>query len=246
MILVDSRIGSCELLPYIKKRGVECEESLLDFGDVYFEGNGKDGRNSIGIERKTIQDMLNCIQDNRYLDQRRGMLATYNQCYLLLEGRWQPNYRDGTLMEGRPRRGNEPFWQPVKFCSKPVMYSTLRRYLYSISASGVVVMYTSEMQHTAYDITEMYHYWNKPWSSHTSLLGVHSVAIPDMRDKPSLCRRWASSIQDVGVKLSLEAERLFKGSPVKLANSAETDWVRIKGIGVKSAQNIMDEIWDRK
>src|SRR6266853_2289676 len=107
MILVDSRIGSCELIPHIRRacnNYIPVEETNLEFGDVCFEGNGSEGRIAIGIERKTLQDILNCIQDARYIDQRRGMLNLYQKSFLLIEGRWQPNYKDGTLMEGKPRR----------------------------------------------------------------------------------------------------------------------------------------------
>ena len=49
MILVDSRIGSVELLPYIQRIGVPVDKTQLEYGDVCFEGNVKEGRALIGV-----------------------------------------------------------------------------------------------------------------------------------------------------------------------------------------------------
>src|ERR1700722_12533217 len=231
MILVDSRVGSIELLPLIKKIGVPCTKTVLEFGDAYFTGNGPKGEINIGVERKTLGDMLNCIDSNRYAShQRLGMAEMFDRSFLIIEGQWSPSI-DGTLMEGRPKRGGN-FWEPLKYRSNRVAYSKLRRYLFSVSLSGVVVLYSSSPFQTAYDICEIFHYFAKPFASHTSLLGIHRIEIPSLIEKPSLCRRWADSITDVGIKFGMEAERIFGRSPIRLANSTEEDWLRIPRLGV--------------
>jgi ERCC4-type nuclease len=241
MILVDSRIGSSEVAPYIKKVGVAIEEVMLDFGDFCFEGNGPDGRITIGVERKRLHDMLNCIDDSRYASyQRPGMREVYDKSFLIVEGMWKP-HEDGTLME--EFRGG--VWGQCKYRSSRVMYAKLRRYLFSISLSGVVVLYTRDIVQTAYDLCELFHYFSKGWDKHTSLLEIQKLAIPDMNVRPSLCRKWASDLNDIGVKFSMEAERLFRRSAIKLATSSELDWLKIKGIGVPTARKIIREINER-
>lgn len=243
MILVDSRIGSHELLPYIRKCGVPAIETMLDFGDFAFEGNGPDGKIMVGVERKTLHDMLSCIDDNRYAaHQRPGMMQAYDKSFLIVEGNWKPHDRDGTLMEGF--RGGS-VWGQCKFRSGRIMYSKLRRYLFSISLSGVVVVYSRDLVQTSIDICEMYHWFQKPWTGHTSLIELQKLAIPQLVGKPSLCRKWANDLSDIGTKFSIEAERVFGRSAIKMANGSESDWLKIKGVGVSTARNIIKEIWEK-
>lgn len=240
MIFVDRRVGSKELIPIIRKIGVRVEESDLPFGDACFEGNGPDGTITIGIERKTLHDMLHCIDDARYVGQRLGMQRLYNKSYLMLEGCWKP-HEQGFLMEGF---NTGTSWGFCRYRSRQTMYSKLRRYLFSmgLGANPPQVIYTRDMFQSAYDICECFHYFQKKWADHTSLLEVHTLAIPELSMRPSLTRRWAAQLKDIGVKYSIEAENLFR-KPIKLAQSSESDWLRIPGIGVKTARQIIKEIW---
>jgi len=240
MILIDDRTGSKELLTYIMAIGVPCEISRLEFGDFAFEGNGPRGRIAIGIERKTLHDMLNCIDDSRYAaHQRPGMNSTYDKNFLILEGNWGPGAPPnmaGVLLE----KG-----YPCRYRTGKVMYSKLYRYMLSISLSGVTVLHSRDMRETAVNITEVYHYFQKNWEAHTALISTQILAIPALTQKPSLVRRWAADLANIGVKHSIEAERMFK-TPIKLAQSTESDWMSIPGIGVKTAMGVIREIWGNK
>lgn len=243
MILVDDRIGSKELLPIIQRIGVPCELSRLSYGDAAFEGNGPKGPITVGVERKTLNDMLACIEDARYAaHQRPGMLALYSKSYLCIEGLWAPgdgNGFDGQLMQGFR---NGASWGPLKVRSgRTPLYSKLYRYLMSVALSGVIITPSMHIFHTAYNICEMYQYFQKRWNQHTSLIEVQKLAIPDMTGKPSLVRRWASDLTDIGVVHSQDAERLFR-APLILANAPESAWLDIKGIGVPTARRIVKEI----
>lgn len=252
MILVDYRKGSGvdgkgnELLPpIIRQIGVPCEVTNLAYGDACFEGNGPDGPICIGVERKTLHDMLACIDDSRYTAyQKIGMTKLYNKSYLALEGLWTPgngNGLDGKIIQGYNNGGS---WGPLKLRGmggRPPLYSKLYRYLMSVALSGVIITPSMHVFHTAYNICEMYFYFQKKWNQHTSLLDVQKLAIPDMNEKPSLVRRWASDLTDIGVIYSLEAERMFK-TPRALACADETAWLSIKGIGVPTASRIVREI----
>ncbi len=238
MILVDSRIGSVELVPHIRKIGVPCEPAQLEYGDACFEGNGDKGRITLGLERKTLSDLLNCIDSSRYVaHQRPGMLAMYDKSFLILEGMWRPN-EHGILMEGFNGGGG---WKECRYRTQRVMYSKLRRYLFSIQLSGVIVLYSRDILQTARDITEAYHWFQKRWADHTALLQVQKLAIPTLEGTPSLVREWAARLPGVGVKHSMEAERMFR-TPIKLARADERDWLKLAGIGVPSAQRIVKAI----
>jgi ERCC4-type nuclease len=233
MIYCDDRIGSKELRDIIRRIGAPCELQRLEYGDAAFEGNGPSGVITVGVERKTLSDMLGCIEDSRYAaHQRPGMMSLYSKSFLCIEGLFAPGDGDfaGTLMQGF-RRGSS--WGALRTRgNRAVPYSKLFRYLVSVSLSGVVVIPSNDIFHTAYNICELQQYFSKKWNQHTSLIEVQKLAIPTLEGKPPLVRRWASDLDDVGVVYSEEAARHFKTGH-RLANSSEQDWLGLSGPGGK-------------
>lgn len=246
MILVDVARGSAELKPYVRALGLRCETTSLQYGDICFEGHGPDGMMGIGIERKRLHDMLACIDDARYTGhQRIGMRHLYRVSILLIEGLWRPHDQTGVLMEGFINKDGKLAWAECRYRSSRVAYSKLRRYLFSVGLGGVHVCYTRDIEHTAYDIHEWYHYFQKDWWKHTSLLEMQKLHLPSLLHKPPLVRRWAADLEDVGIVKSEAAQRLFK-KPITLATAEESDWLQIPGVGVKTAQSIVREIWGQR
>lgn len=240
MILVSAE--SKELETLIRARSVPVERAALLFGDVAFEGNGPDGTMLIGIELKRLHDMLNCIDDARYsAHQRVGMAQMYRVSVLNIEGLWRPHDQKDLMMEGFYNKAGDLKWGYCQPSGRCVMYSKLRRYLFSVALSGVPVTYTRDILHTVKDIVELYWYFQKAWDKHTALLQMQRLNLPALNGKPSLTRRWAANLEDVGVKLSDQAARKFK-TPIALATADETEWVKISGIGVSTAQGIWREI----
>lgn len=238
MILIDSRIGSIELLPIIKRLNVKADKADLQFGDAAFEGRGPLGSLAVGIERKTLHDMLNCIDDGRYNMQRIGMKQLYTVSILMLEGHWKPHDPLGILMEGF---SGGISWGWCRYRSQKTMYSKLFRYLISVALSGVIIIPSRDIFHTAFNITELFQYFQKSWEGHTSLREVQKVNIPTLNLKPSLTRKWATDLEGIGVKLGEQAERIFR-KPITLATADEAEWLRVPGVGVKTAQDIWREI----
>lgn len=246
MILIDSRAGNVryrdhckELVAHIQRIGVKAELAQLEFGDACFEGKGPEGSTiQVGIERKQMGDMLNCIDDARYAaHQRPGMLNMYNQSILMVEGIWRPDKESGYMME----LVASMTWRPYRYRSQMVRYSKLFRYLLSVQFGGTTVIITRDIEHTAYNICECYHYFQKRFEDHTSLLEVQRLNIPELRGKPSLVRRMASQLEGVGVKHSMAAEKLFD-TPFDLISADESQWMRVDGIGAKLARAIVKSI----
>lgn len=244
MILVDvneenvvKKKQNLDLLRHIKGLKVQARSMPLPFGDLAFEGKGPNGEVvSVGIERKGLHDMLHCIEDGRFSGhQAIGMRHLYDIRILMLEGHWRA-HEDGFLMEGF---NNGMTWAYCKTRSQRVMYAKLYRYLISVRMAGFIVEYTRDPFHTAYNTVEWFHYWQK--ADHVSMMQMHELAIPTVRSKPTLTRKWANAIDTVGMKLSAEAAKVFK-TPFALANSDEADWLKIKGIGPATAHDIYREI----
>lgn len=258
MIIVDSAVGSWELQSLVVAQGIACEKSHLPYADACFEGHGPEGLVGVGVERKRISDIIACIDDGRFTGhQRLGMAQMYKFLFLIIEGYWRPDTTNGILMEGHPKRDGTLVWSPYRPGGRVVMYRKLRRYLFSMSLGGVIVCYSRDIHQTAYDICELYHWFQKRWLDHKSLLAMHRgyfwqqdgrtdqlMAIPTMSRKPSLVRRWAAELKGVGVSLSEDAERVFK-TPMALATADELDWLRIPKIGIAKAQSIVKEIGGR-
>lgn len=256
MILFDPRDGGIKkrdgelstseiMVSHCRKVGVLAERSLLPSADAAFEGNGPRGSIMVGVERKTIPDLLKCIQDGRYNEQRVKMLTQYQRSILLVEGMWRPHDENFFLMESR--NGSDYYYS--NFRSKKAMYSTVYRYLISVSLSGVIVTYSRNLWETAFNICEWFHYFQKRWEDHTAMLDIHRVNLPSLNYNPNilkfeapLVRKWATDINGVGIKYSMEAERLFK-FPYKLAMADEADWMQIQGIGAATAKRIVRDIW---
>lgn len=197
----------------------------------------------IGVERKRIRDFLNSIDDGRYTGhQRVGMAQQYKVSVLIIEGYWRPDPRSGILLGGIPKDDGSMVWTADAFGGR-TMYQKLRRYLFSCSLGGVIVLYTRDIAHTAYDITELYHYFQKPWREHKALLAMHhdTLVLPTLDRRPSVVRKWAFALDGIGMTHSEDAERVFK-TPKALANGDELDWMRIEGVGADTARKVVRQI----
>lgn len=75
------------------------------------------------------------------------------------------------------------------------------------------------------------------------MLALHqrTLSIPTLNRKASLTRRWAFELEGVGMEYSEGADRIFR-TPRLLANSEERDWMKVPGIGPKTAIHIVKEI----
>jgi ERCC4-type nuclease len=248
MILVDrkekpNKRDKMELVSLIRSNRVPCEKDDLLYGDFAFEGFGPQGKCMVGIERKTLHDVLQCIDTSRMAGhQFVGMRKMYPTVppFLIVEGLWRPHDPDGHLMEGF-ERGREIAWTFCKPGGRGVMYSKLRRYLFSVQMSGVVVLYTRNMRHTAFDMCELYHWFQKPWDKHTAMLSTHQELLPSLAVKPNVTRKWARSLDSIGDAKSELAAKVF-ASPYALAVADESAWMRIPGIGAPTARRIVKSI----
>lgn len=250
MILIDDREetttkkkANLDLMVHFQRMHLDAQMTRLEFADAAFEIKGPDGPLLVGIERKRLHDILNCIKDGRYSGhQKIGMRDNYDISVLIIEGHWKPHDPEGILMEGYSGGISWGFARPR---GQRLMYSVLYRYLISASLSGVIVTYSRDPFHTAFNMNEWQQWGQKKWDDHTSMMDIHKLAIPSLHRKPSLVQRWATDLPGIGTKMSGLVDRHFR-SGLDLANADEAEWLKLPGIGVKSAQQIVREIWRRR
>lgn len=244
MILVDYREENKqsrrkrELADAIRRIGMAVEITDLQYGDVAFEGFDGYSPITIGIELKRLHDILNCIDTGRFSGHQRIGLkhsGLYHECYLSVEGMWRPHDPNGYLMESK----DGCHWFECRPAGRPVMYHKLRRYLFSVGRAGVAVLYARDLFQTAFDMVELYHYYQK--KDHTSMLQKQQLNVPALTRKPPLIRRWAAEVEGVGLQKLDAVQSTFK-TPVGLAMGGELEWLTIPGVGVKTARQIVAEI----
>lgn len=241
MILIDYRKGSKELEPYIQTAH---KIATLEFADFCFTGLGEDGPAMIGIERKTIGDMMSSMNSGRLSGhQLIGLLDQYAYVYLLIEGIWRPNPKSGVLEK---RRGKS--WTPVHHGKRKYTARELWNYVNTLAIMcGVHTVYTTGMAQSGLWLDSTYTYWQRDYSSHKSHLKFHRQDVKPKGKKAVMLRpptpfeRIISGVSGVGFGTATLLEKHFK-TPLELALATEDQLTSIKGIGPKIAKLIIREL----
>jgi len=239
VITLDDRVGSRELLQYFPKGLATLNR--LEYADACFIGNGPNNEPwNIGIERKGLRDLLNSMVTGRLSGhQLIGLLNSYDVVYLVVEGLWRGDPVNGILQY---RQGKH--WTSVSLGSRQFMKRDLDGFVNTLMVMGaVLVRETMSSRETASLITNLYHWWSKPWEDHKSHVSLHKSRYRSsiMPVKPSVLRSVASELPGVGWELSGRVEKHFSNI-LEMALADVSDWVQIKGIGKRTAQKVVEEI----
>lgn len=249
MILLDPRSGSKELLPKFKALRIPAELSTTEmpYGDFTFEGRGPGGKSiMIGVERKTVRDMLNCITTGRFSGhQLKGMLEMYFRAYVILEGIHQPG-GDGVLEENGFPKG----WRPVQTGSIRYMYSRLDNFINSIEESTPIrFKFASNKTMTVMQIANLYRFWNdKEYDEHKAADGIHNVPRVEIFEKWSFPRIFAHELPGIKDAAKMVARHFV--TVHNMVNAKIQDWAEVqvpngkstKRIGIKTAEKIVNRI----
>ena len=248
MIIIDSRIGSKHLLEPIKSR-VHCPVTLatLEGGDVAFEGNGPNGLGyTIGIELKQLEDMLGSMRSGRLAgDQLHKMSADYDMCYLIVQGQYRPDER-GNITVQRRRNGRTE-WTVLDLAANHekasvcFRYSELDKFIVSLEMKkNVVVVRSTTVMETVWQIINRYNWWQKAWEAHDSTDPIKTQA-QMVFSKVSLLRDMASRLPGIGWTRSKEVEKTFR-SIHHMVNAPVEMWLAVEGVGEKTAHNVWNEL----
>lgn len=249
MILVDPRVGSSQFRDPISQR-VNCEvlyaNPQLSGGDFAFEGNGPNDKTlAIGIELKTIEDMLGSMRSDRMALQLAEMNGIYDICYVIIQGQYKPDDK-GNLMT--LRRGG---WQLLDLAyghskaSKCFRYAELDKYINGLEVrKNVIIVRSTCMIETVWQIVNRYNWWQKPWEEHSSTDPI-KTQVDVMFTKPSLIRVIASNLPGIGWVRSKAVEQAFLNTH-NMVNAPHEAWEAIEGIGEKTAHNVWKALRERK
>ncbi len=240
MILVDRRKGSAELDRHFRGR-VLTDVVELPYGDFAFNSHPDDCF-MVGIERKTIGDLIDSFRSGRLADhQLSGMAEMYKYSFIVVEGIIRRS-ENGLLerLVGREWTAMRCMWDEVQ--NRLLSFKLFR---------GVQVEFTSSERGTVDTVIRLYKYFTgKRLDQHHSHEGLQDHSVSNVFSlnpnyKPTLCRQMAALLPGVGNELSKHVAREF-GSTYEMINAPEDSWYEIEGIGKKKAKNIYDAIRSKK
>ena len=242
MIVLDDRIGSKELQPYITK---PCILDRLEYGDACFTGEGPDGDLwLIGIERKTITDLVSSISTGRLSGhQLRGLLEQYSHIYLLVEGIWRSDPKSKILQQLKGKK-----WMDVSLGTRRFTAREIHSYLNTMAViCGLTIWKTEGKRQSGQWLGDIYSWWQKPWAKHKSHKQFHVPPVPMTVRKgldfsePSTLWKMVKEIDGVGWKKGEEIAKHY-GSMMDLTHTTEEELQEVPGIGKKLAKTILDEL----
>ena len=246
LIWVDSRVGSKELLPALRRAGVRAELAKLDSGDFVFEGRGPEGPVSVAIERKTIPDLVDSLQSGRLQgnDERaqlHRLRAAYDFVWLLVEGLWETD-KHGQLVR-RSLHGTKP----LKGCH--MTGDGLTKALVSLEVKGGlrVRQTASQAQSVAFLVALLRWWTEKAWDGHSTLLTPYAG---HTAGHLSIFREMVMKLPTVGVSASKAIELKFNSSLARLLQSTVSDWASLelvtaqgpRRLGEAKAQKIIEAL----
>lgn len=235
-ILIDDRAGSAELEPFIP--GTK-EITRLNSGDFAIFGNGPTGLAMVGVERKTLGDLIQSMESGRLSGHQLGKLQEdYEYVYLLVEGLWRPRAKDGLLEHWKGR------WKPYHTGRRRYMARDIGNYLNTLAVCcGVMIWRTDTPQHTGKWLADLRGWWNKPWDKHRSHINQFVVPPPSRAylTKPTLLHRVIKELEGVGWDKGKAIAEHF-GSMSNLLFASEESLREVPGIGKTLARRIYRQI----
>lgn len=284
MILVDDREGSQDLAHYEPVRSMlapcpllphgvavppakpchECRDtgrqlSRLNSGDVLILGNGPTSTTTIGIELKSIPDLLSSFDNGRLqATQIPAMIDDYDHCWLLYYGLHRPNAQGQLEVLHTNSRTGGRYWGVHAVGRKAVPYGFLRCATIELQVLGFHVDHVASIEEAAQWIGCMYRWWQKPWSDHklfrTFDNSTARIRLPgttdDSPERKRLIQRaeMVARLPGIGHEKALALAEKF-GSVREMINAGPERWAEVtvtskKGRAVRIGKVVAKAIED--
>lgn len=236
---IDDRAGSIDLM---------CHEPLLstaeicrlDSGDAMILGNGPEGPLLVGVEVKSIYDLISSMQTGRLqATQLPALIATYDVRWLLVYGSYGPG--PGGMLNIYGKSTTKRF----HLGRRPVPFGYVEAFLCDVSAVGVRVKNVTSAYAAAQWLGVLHRWWSKPWSKHKGLRafdrsGAISL-IPGMDSQVHFRACVASQLPGVGYERAVAAALHFPSIEAMVAATV-ADWQSVPGIGKVVANAIYQAV----
>ena len=245
MYLVDSRVGSKDLAPQLQG----AELCTLEYADVALTGMVNNLPVFIGIEVKTLGDVLSCMRNGRFAGhQLPGLLKDYDYTYLIIQGVYRAG-KDGLLQIPKGKTVSiegERGWKTYDY-GATIAWKDLEGWITTMETKTPLnIRRTSNRAETVEIIKSLHTWWvHKDWDKHRSHLDFDRSATPVGLRKPSLLRRIVKELPGVGWDRSQKVEKHF-GSVLAMVLAKPEEWRKVEGIGKTLASKIVKGMIRRK
>jgi ERCC4-type nuclease len=245
VIYIANDAGSAELSPLFQGKAPYTIQEMKA-GDFAFSGHGPSGLVSVGVERKTLGDLIGSMQSGRLTSHQLPTMAEYyDYSFLLVEGGFRANPETGLLEEFR--KGG---WEnPRGGGTRGLTFQTIDHFLTTISLHGVRILRATSYTQTVQTVVSLYDYFQTPWEKHKSFKAFHNPPPPvpilyRVTEKDSddiwqhwVCRLVVKELPGIGWEKSLGVADKFK--TVRAAIMAPPEqWKTIEGIGTGIARRL--------
>ena len=242
-IQVDNRAGSAQMAPLLRKLGEEVELTQMPYGDVAFLGYGVQGAPvSVGIEMKSLSDVLACIQSGRFAGhQLPGLVQSYDYVWLLVEGVWRSRPQDGVLEYRREGSHGGQFWNVAGGGRKLWLWRDLESWLNTVCVMGGIRVHRVRDWNEGAAWIKTLHQWfvKEEHSSHLVMYSGKAIAGDEaLLVRPSLVRRVAAELPGIGFKRSAAVASHFR-TVAEMVSAPLSEWLMVDGVGRKTAADIV-------
>jgi hypothetical protein len=184
VIQIDSAAGSSSLLDYAPLSSLATASILPSppfsdtRADVYFDGYGPSGIVRVGIEVKRLTELVSALDDGRFqATQLPGLMYCYDIRWLLIVTSGTRRSPTSGLLQTSKKVKGDWTWLDWDKPGRTFPYSYVDRFLCSPSfallrddtGEGIRYDRVFDYQAAAYWIADLYHEWQKPFSSHSSM-----------------------------------------------------------------------------
>lgn len=232
---IDNRAGSEEFEAPLLAVGLPVEMCVLPAGDVEIMGKGPAGRPlMVGVEIKTVSDVLACVRSGRFAEQLRGMWARYEIGWLLIEGEWRIEDNELALRErnGYRARGHHTHQEVAAWV------------LTMAQRGGCLVWRTRDRAESVAWLRALYWWWtSKDFEEHRAHLDWYTPPLTSeaMFVEPGLVQKVAAVLPGIGNDRARSAAATF-GSVREMVNAEPIVWQAIDGIGPKTAKRVVEAL----
>lgn len=238
-LFIDDRAGSCDLMRYEPVRSIG-ELCRLESGDAMAVGNGANGPVLVGVEVKSLYDLISSAETGRLqATQIPAMLTTYDVNWLLYFGA----YRIGICDRLETRRGRD--WRPVKLGSRECPYGYVEGIVFDLAMLNVHTRHVSDMREAAVWLGRLHRWWTKPWDKHKGMRVLdksHGVSLMPHMDAATLQRvKIANALPGIGFERAMAAADHFV-SVRGMINADVGEWEEVEGIGKVIAKAVVEAV----
>lgn len=235
VMLVDDRIGSVEFQQPLRRMGVTARVERLKFADFAVTmPKGPGGRPfHIGVERKTVSEMLGAVQDSRFIGrQLPGLCTTYDAVIVVCEGWTNIDRASGVLMMGKWEAG---------FGGGRHLYEPFKKFHLTLQLKArVIIEATKNKGETTHFLHALHRWAQKPWSEHRSAYKVESREIDAaILSERTMRRQTFAQWPHVGWQRSKRVSEYFP-SVLDAATASGHDWCQ--ALGMKEPGKVVSDI----